>query len=126
MNGLFPSHFALLEDKVAESYFDAIAISGTKIVPRSNDSHLALDGFNLFYIDREGMGGGGVDLYVRDSYSIEILSASDPVFDNAAEFIICEIRKDQLRHASTCFLPYSFFRLPCYPPCSLLLCCHYK
>ena len=60
MNGLFPSHFALLEDKVAESHFDAIAISETKIDPRSSDSRLALDGFNFFHIDREGMGGGGV------------------------------------------------------------------
>ena len=73
------------------------------------------------------MGGGGVGLYVGDSFGVEVLSASDPVFDNATEFIICEIRKDQLRllfaavyrrpHA---FYPIHFFdclatHLPLYP-----------
>ena len=43
------------------------------------------------------MSGGGVGLNVCDSFSVEILSASDPVFDNATEFSICEIRQDQLR-----------------------------
>ena len=57
MNGLFPPHFALLEAKVAESRFDAIAISETKIKPLASDSHLALDCFNFFHVYREGMGG---------------------------------------------------------------------
>ena len=43
------------------------------------------------------MGGGGVGLYVRDTYSVEILCTSDPIYDNSPEFIICEIKKDQLR-----------------------------
>ena len=48
VNGLFPSHFALLEAKVAESRFDATAIIETKITPLADVSHLALDGFNFF------------------------------------------------------------------------------
>ena len=43
------------------------------------------------------MGGGGVGLYVRDTYSVEVLATSDPIYDNSPEFIICELRKDQLR-----------------------------
>ena len=43
------------------------------------------------------MGGGGVGLYVRDTYSVEILCTSDPIYDNSPEFIICEIKKHQLR-----------------------------
>ena len=35
VNGLFPSHFALLEDKVAESRFYAIVISEAKINPHA-------------------------------------------------------------------------------------------
>ena len=54
VNGLFPSHLTLLEAIVAESPFDAIAISETKINPVANDSHLVLDGFNFFtLIERE-------------------------------------------------------------------------
>ena len=77
MNVLFPSHFVLLDAKVAESSFDAIAISETKINPLASDSHHALDGFNFFHVDREGMGGGGVGLYVRDTFSVEVLACSD-------------------------------------------------
>ena len=46
--------------------------------PLAGDSHLALDGFTFFHVDREGMGGGDVGLYVRDTYSVEVLSTSDP------------------------------------------------
>ena len=43
------------------------------------------------------MGGGGVGLYVRDSFSVEILASSEPLYDNTPEFIIFEIKKDQLK-----------------------------
>ena len=97
VNSQFPSHFALLETKVAESRFDAIAISETKVNLHANDSHLALDGFNFFHIDGEGMGGGGIGLYVRDPFNVEILAGSKPLHDNTPEFIICEMKKDQLK-----------------------------
>ena len=97
MNGLSPSHFALLEAKVTATYYDAIAISETKINPLAHDSHLTLDGFNFFHVDREGMGGGGVGLYVRDTYSVDVLASSDPHFDNTPEYLICEIKKGQLK-----------------------------
>ena len=99
VNGLFPSHFALLEHEVAESRFDAVTISETKINPLAGDLHLALDGFNFFHVDIEGMGGGGVGLYVGNSFSVNILCTSDPftINDNSPEFLICELRKGQLR-----------------------------
>ena len=83
--------------KVSDSRFDAIAIGETKINSLAGVSHLALDGFTFFHVDREGMGGGGVGLYVCDTYSVGILCTSDPIYDNSREFIICEIKKDQLR-----------------------------
>ena len=61
------------------------------INPLANDSHLALDGFNFFHVDCEGMGGRGVGLYVRDSFSVEILFGSEPLYNNTPEFIICGI-----------------------------------
>ena len=99
VNGLFPSHFALLEAKVAKSHYDAIAISETKINPLAVDSSLALDGFNFFHVDREGMGGCGVGLYVRNSFNVNVLCTSDPfmINDNSPKFLVCELRKDQLR-----------------------------
>ena len=108
-NGLFPSHFALLATKVAESRFDAVAISETKINPLAGDSHLALDGFNFFHVDREGMGGGGVGLYLRNSFSVNILCTSDPftINDNSPEFLICELKKGQLRLLFAAVYPYT-------------------
>ena len=43
------------------------------------------------------MGGGGVGLYVRDSYSVQVLANSEPLYGNTPEFIICEIRRNQLK-----------------------------
>ena len=43
------------------------------------------------------MGGSGVGLYVRDTFSAEVLAGSDPLYDNTPEYIICELRKGQLR-----------------------------
>ena len=43
------------------------------------------------------MGGSGVGLYVRDTFSVDILFTSDPTYDNTPEFIICELRKGQIR-----------------------------
>ena len=42
------------------------------------------------------MGGCGVGLYVRDTFSVDVLAGYDPLFDKALEYIICELRKDQL------------------------------
>ena len=42
------------------------------------------------------MGGGGVGLYIRDTFSVEVLADSDPLYDNTHEYIICELRKGQL------------------------------
>ena len=41
--------------------------------------------------------GGGVGLYVRDTFSVEILANSDPMYDNTPEHMICEIRKNQYK-----------------------------
>ena len=43
------------------------------------------------------MGGGGIGLYIRDSYSVQVLTNSEPLYDNTPEFIICEIRENQLK-----------------------------
>ena len=43
------------------------------------------------------VGGGGVGLCVPDSFNVEILAGSEPLYDNTPEFIICEIKKDQLK-----------------------------
>ena len=53
----------------------------------------------FFHVDREGMGGSGVRLYVHNSFSVDVLCTSDPltIHDNSPEFLIYELRKDQLR-----------------------------
>ena len=72
-------------------------ISETKINPLASDLYLALDGFNFIHVDREGMGGGGVGLYVHDTYSVEVLACSDPLYNNTLEYIIRELKKGELR-----------------------------
>ena len=37
------------------------------------------------------MGGGGIGVYVRDRYSVNILASSDTLFDNKPEYLILEI-----------------------------------
>ena len=37
------------------------------------------------------MGGGGIGVYVRDSFCVTILAQSDPFYDNKPEFIILEL-----------------------------------
>ena len=32
------------------------------------------------------MGGGGVGVYVRDDFAVEILATSEPLFDNKPEY----------------------------------------
>lgn len=59
---------------------------------------MALDGFKFSLQDRLGdKGGKGVDFYVRDKYSVSILSSSDKYVENSPESMIAEIKYDKLQ-----------------------------
>lgn len=51
-----------------------------------------VDGFTIYRLDREDVGGGGVTVYVRHSLNAKILVHSDPHFDNTSEYLFIEIR----------------------------------
>ena len=56
-----------------------------------DDSHLSLDGFNFYRADREGIDGGGVGVYIRDDFAVEILATSELLFANKLEYFILEV-----------------------------------
>ena len=91
MNRLPPSHFALVEAKCVDTRFDILAITETFLHSNMDDSHLSLDGFNFYRADREGMDGGGVGVYVRDDFTVEVLAAYEPLSENKSEYIILQI-----------------------------------
>lgn len=91
------SHFASLQAKCLSTYFDVIAITETFLTKDSQDKHLALDGFKLIRLDRENKEGGGVALYVRNHYAVNILVTSEPVFNNTPEFLIAEMKNKNVK-----------------------------
>lgn len=93
------SHFLLLEAQAYDNAYDVLAVTETFLNDRVSDSHLALKGYNFFRQDRIGHpgGGGGVAFYVREYYSVKILASSNHVFDNSPEFIITEIKSDEIK-----------------------------
>ena len=94
-NRLSPTNFALLEAKCDDTHFDNcnydLAITETFLHPNMDDSHLSLDGYTFYRADREGMDGGGVGVYVRCDFAVEILAASKPLFENKPEYIILQV-----------------------------------
>ena len=118
MNRLSPTHFALLEAKCHDTRFDILAITETFLHPNMDDSHLSLDGYNFYRADREGMGGGGIGVYVRNDFAVEILAASKPLFGNKPEFIILQVTS---RHTKILFAAL-YRRPPAEYPIDFLTC----
>ena len=90
INGL-ESKNSLLEAQCNSRYYDIIAITETKLMPADTDNSVALDGFNFYRLDRTDVGGGGVGVYVRNNSNVEIITHSDPEYDNTPEYLILEI-----------------------------------
>ena len=85
------SHFNALEAQVANKHYDVIAVTETFLTSNISDNILNLEGFNFYRLDRVGMGGGGVGIFVRDSFCVTVLEQSDPMYDNKPEFIILDL-----------------------------------
>ena len=97
MSRLSPTDFALLEAKCDDTRFDILAITETFLHTNMDDSHLSFNGYNFYRADREGTDGGGVGVYVRNDFAVEILAASKPLFENKPEFIILQVTSPQTK-----------------------------
>ena len=86
------SHFSLIEDHIHTHNFEAIAITETFFQEHHQDETFALEGYNIFRNDRDGKEGGGVALYVCKSWTVKILTKSDPKFTNKPEYLIAELK----------------------------------
>ena len=52
---------------------DIVVLSESRLKSSISDSEVALNGFNLFRIDRLDRSGGGVAIYVNSVFSVSIL-----------------------------------------------------
>ena len=57
-----------------------------------SDDLVALDGYTFLRNDREEKEVGGIGVYVKSNYPVTIIAKSDPVYRNAAEYLIVEIK----------------------------------
>jgi len=85
-------HVLVFRHLLSEQVVDLIAVSETWLNSKHSDKLCNVEGYTLIRNDREGMRGGGVAFFVKNSISFTILSTSPTRHDpTQVEFIICEV-----------------------------------
>jgi exonuclease III len=85
-------HIAIFRNLLSKNVIDIAAVSETWLKSKHPDKLCNVDGYQLIRNDREGLGGGGVALFVKKGLKFKILDSSPNSFDQTrAEFLICDI-----------------------------------
>lgn len=82
-----------------QSLADIICVSETWFKYLLPDSMYSLKGFQLFRNDRKGRRGGGVAVYVKDSYDASVISQSD---NTMVEYINIAVRSNTFSMSISC------------------------
>jgi hypothetical protein len=75
--------------------FDIVGITETWAGVNVNDAQLAIDGFNMFRMDRQGGKGGGLALYVNERLEANLKEAL--INSGFKESIWCSVRLEDSR-----------------------------
>jgi exonuclease III len=82
-------HIAVFRNLLSQNVIDVAAVSETWLKSKHPDKLCSVNGYQLVRNDREGLGGGGVALFVKNNLKLKILDSSPNSFDpSRAEFAI--------------------------------------
>jgi hypothetical protein len=85
-------HMNILRHLLSNQSVDIVAISETWLKSKTTDKFCSVNGYKLIRNDREGKGGGGVAIYVKNTIKFKILATSPNIFDpKQVEYIFCQI-----------------------------------
>lgn len=76
-----PAHFAAVKDLIVIEAYDVFALTETWLYPGCDYSLFCIEHYSHFFTGRITRTGGGVGIYVRDGYSVEV------VMDEVLSFI---------------------------------------
>lgn len=74
-------HFLLVKDTILQNKFDVLTLSETWLNSSITNLELEIPGYNLYRIDRNSKTGGGVGVYVLQTYKVK-------VFDNLSNISV--------------------------------------
>jgi len=82
--------------KLASAYeYDVIAVTENWTYTGINNAELAIEGFNMYRVDRKGSRGGGVLLYVNDTFTSRIIEKLNS--QGCEDSVWCTVRMGRLR-----------------------------
>ena len=61
-------HYLLIKETILSNEFDIFAVSETWLNSKTTNLEIEIPGYNIHCVDRENKAGGGVCIYVRQTY----------------------------------------------------------
>ncbi|KAI5722347.1 hypothetical protein M8J76_007154 [Diaphorina citri] len=86
-----PSKFFELQNIVSGTGLSVICVTESWLDPSISDSEISIPGYRVVRNDRVGRRGGGVAIYLNNTFSYQVLASSPPQYSATAEFLILEV-----------------------------------
>ncbi|KAI5733146.1 hypothetical protein M8J76_008272 [Diaphorina citri] len=86
-----PGKFFELQNIVSGTGLSIICVTESWLDPSISDSEISIPGYRVVRNDRVGRRGGGVAVYLNNTFSYQVLASSPPQYSATAEFLILEV-----------------------------------
>ncbi|KAI5714781.1 hypothetical protein M8J77_005490 [Diaphorina citri] len=86
-----PSKFPEFTNIILGSGLDIICVTESWLDPSISNAEVSLLGYRMIRHDRVGKGGGGIAIYLNNTFNYNVLASSPPQYIASAEFLIIEV-----------------------------------
>ena len=95
-------HFLLVKDTILQNEFDVLTLSETWLNSSITNLELEIPGYNFYRIDRNTKTGGGVGVYVLQTYKVKVLDNLSNVSDNGLHQLWMNLQVRNLKSIIIC------------------------
>ena len=95
-------HFIQVKQTVLENKFDILTISESWLDNSATNLELEIPGYDLYRVDRRDKKGGGVCVYILQSYKTEVLSDISGMSDAGFHQLWIKVQVSNLRSLIIC------------------------
>ena len=95
-------HFLLVKDTILQNKFDVLTLLGTWLNSSITNLELEIPGYNFYRIDRNTKTGGGVGVYILQTYKVKVFDDLSNISDNGLHQLWINLQVRNLKSIIIC------------------------
>lgn len=95
-------HFLLVKDTILQNEFNVLTLSETWLNSSITNLELEIPGYNFYRIDRNTKTGGGVGVYILQTYKVKVLDNLSNISDNGLHQLWMNLQVRNLKSIIIC------------------------